>query len=94
MAGRRRGRTDSGSRRLNLAKDPQTLQTLVLDCEPGQLNDGIRAELTWLGRLAAARLRQLSETGRLYEAISRLAMAERLQRALYAIAELSVPHIT
>src|SRR6185312_9098971 len=39
------------------------------------------------GRLADTRLRQLAESSRLYEAISRLALAERLQRALYAIAE-------
>jgi len=44
-------------------------------------------KIDWLGRLAAARLRQLGETANLYEAISRLALAERLQRALYAIAE-------
>ncbi len=75
--------------RLSLAKDPQSLQTLVLMADPAQLNETITAELTWLGRLAGTRLRQLSETGRLYEAISRLAMAERLQRALYAIAELA-----
>ncbi|WP_333682240.1 EAL domain-containing protein [Dyella sp.] len=74
--------------RINLAVDPQNLQMLVWDGDvvPGQ---GASVELAWLGRLAGIRLRQLSETGRLYESISRLAMAERLQRALYAIAELA-----
>jgi diguanylate cyclase (GGDEF)-like protein len=86
--------TETGERvpapgRLNLARDPHSLQTLVLVCDPTQLDEGLTAELGWLGRLAGTRLRQLSETGRLYEAISRLAMAERLQRALYAIAELA-----
>ncbi|GAB2586833.1 EAL domain-containing protein [Dyella jejuensis] len=77
------------SGRLSLAKDPQTLQTLVVESIPSQLSAASSEELAWLGRLASTRLRQLSETGRLYEAISRLAMAERLQRALYAIAELA-----
>ncbi|MDE1894127.1 MAG: EAL domain-containing protein [Xanthomonadaceae bacterium] len=49
--------------------------------------DEARARLEWFGRLANARLRQLADSSRLYEAISRLALAERLQRALYAIAE-------
>ncbi|HKT27087.1 bifunctional diguanylate cyclase/phosphodiesterase [Dyella sp.] len=77
-----------GPGRINLAVDPQNLQMLVWegDLVPGQ---DASAELAWLGRLAGIRLRQLSETGRLYESISRLAMAERLQRALYAIAELA-----
>jgi len=74
---------------LNLARDPQSLQTLAFIGDPAHLNEAASAELGWLGRLAGTRLRQLSETGRLYEAISRLAMAERLQRALYAIAELA-----
>jgi diguanylate cyclase (GGDEF)-like protein len=74
---------------LNLAKDPQSLQTLAFMGDPAGLDDTATADLGWLGRLAGTRLRQLSETGRLYEAISRLAMAERLQRALYAIAELA-----
>jgi diguanylate cyclase (GGDEF)-like protein len=74
--------------RLSLAVDPHSLQMLIWEAEfvPSQQAS---AELAWLGRLAAIRLRQLSETGRLYESISRLAMAERLQRALYAIAELA-----
>ncbi|MBE1159152.1 bifunctional diguanylate cyclase/phosphodiesterase [Dyella acidiphila] len=75
--------------RLNLAKDPQSQQTLTFLGDPTGINEAVGAELSWLGRLAGTRLRQLSETGRLYEAISRLAMAERLQRALYAIAELA-----
>ncbi|GGA25290.1 bifunctional diguanylate cyclase/phosphodiesterase [Dyella nitratireducens] len=77
-----------GPGRLNLAVDPQSLQMLTWEGE-SVLGQEAGAELAWLGRLAGIRLRQLSETGRLYESISRLAMAERLQRALYAIAELA-----
>ncbi|MDO1527663.1 EAL domain-containing protein [Fulvimonas sp. R45] len=71
---------------LELARDAQGSRLLVLD-DPGELDEARRARFAWLGRLAATRMRQLAETGRLYEAISRLALAERLQRALYAIAE-------
>nr|WP_230474936.1 EAL domain-containing protein [Dyella monticola] len=74
---------------VNLAVDPQSLQTLALQTDATLLDESTLAEVAWLGRLAGIRLRQLSETGRLYESISRLAMAERLQRALYAIAELA-----
>ena len=75
------------SSQLDLAEDPQDPRTLTLEGPDQPLSDGLRTQLTWLGRLANARLRQLAETSRLYEAISRLALAERLQRALYAIAE-------
>src|ERR1700679_3439598 len=36
--------------RVSLAKDPQSLQTLVLVSDSAQLNETITAELTWLGR--------------------------------------------
>ena len=72
---------------LDLAQDPQASRTLTLEWDGQSLLDGVQEQLRWLGRLSSARLRQLAETGRLYEAISRLALAERLQRALYAIAE-------
>ncbi|WP_425478272.1 EAL domain-containing protein [Frateuria defendens] len=72
---------------LDLAEDPQGLRTLTLAVAGGPLTDAQHEQLGWFGRLAAGRLRQLAETTRLYEAISRLALAERLQRALYAIAE-------
>jgi diguanylate cyclase (GGDEF)-like protein len=81
--------TTSEPGRLNLANDPQSLRILAVEGEAAQPSHGASAELAWLGRMAGIRLRQLSETGRLYESISRLAMAERLQRALYAIAELA-----
>lgn len=71
---------------LDLARDAQGLRTLVLD-DAGALDPVLRDQLAWLGRLLTSRLRQQAETSRLYEAISRLALAERLQRALYAIAE-------
>ena len=69
-----------------LAEDLQSLRVLILAPVDG-LSSQLRNELAWLGRLAATRLRHLAETTRLYQAISRLALAERLQRALYAIAE-------
>ena len=72
---------------LDLAEDPQGQRMLTLEGSLLPLDQAQQEQFAWLGRLAQARLRQLSETSRLYEAISRLAMAERLQRALYAIAE-------
>jgi diguanylate cyclase (GGDEF)-like protein len=73
--------------RLDLAEDPQSGRRLTLEGPDLPLPTRINDQLTWLGRLAEIRLRQLAENSRLYEAISRLALAERLQRALYAIAE-------
>jgi diguanylate cyclase (GGDEF)-like protein len=73
--------------RIDLADDPQGARTLVMEWDGEPLLEDVREQLAWLGRLSNARLRQLAETSRLYEAISRLALAERLQRALYAIAE-------
>jgi len=72
---------------LELAEDPQGSRTLTMEWDGQPLLDDVQEQLAWLGRLSGARLRQLAETSRLYEAISRLALAERLQRALYAIAE-------
>jgi len=72
---------------LDLAKDVQGMRTLVLEHDAPVLPEAPRESLQWVGRLATLRLQQLGETGRLYESISRLALAERLQRALYAIAE-------
>ncbi|SEJ06651.1 bifunctional diguanylate cyclase/phosphodiesterase [Frateuria terrea] len=72
--------------RLELAEDPQGLRVLVLEPE-APLSEPLRERLAWFGRLAGTRMRQQAETARLYEAISRLALAERLQRALFAIAE-------
>jgi len=71
---------------IELGVDPQTEHVLELHTDEAGAADS--AELIdWLGRLVSVRLRQLAETANLYEAISRLALAERLQRALYAIAE-------
>jgi diguanylate cyclase (GGDEF)-like protein len=75
------------ARQLDLAEDPQGTRTLTLEWTDLPPSEAVRDHLDWLGRLADTRLRQLAETSRLYEAISRLALAERLQRALYAIAE-------
>ena len=70
----------------DLAEDVQHQLVLTLSRDE-PVAAPLRGQLAWLGRLADARLRQLAESSRLYEAISRLALAERLQRALYAIAE-------
>lgn len=72
---------------LSLAQDRRTLQSLLLTLIAPEPSDELRRQVGWLGQLADIRLRQLAETSRLYQAVSRLAMAERLQRALYAIAE-------
>ena len=72
---------------LDLAEDPQATRTLSMTWDETPPSPAARDSLLWLGRLADIRLRQLAETSRLYEAISRLALAERLQRALYAIAD-------
>ncbi|MEO7067937.1 MAG: EAL domain-containing protein [Rhodanobacter sp.] len=70
-----------------LAKNPADSRSLMLNWPDrpasGHLPDGLK----WLGNLANIRLRQLAEATRLRGAISHLGMAERLQRALYAIAE-------
>ncbi|MEO6800758.1 MAG: EAL domain-containing protein [Rhodanobacter sp.] len=71
---------------LDLAEDPHAMRVLALDSADAP-SSAARESLRWLGRLAEIRLGQLAETSRLYEAISRLALAERLQRALYAIAD-------
>lgn len=76
----------AGADAVDLATDPQHQQVLAFQCATPIAAEA-RAQLQWLGRLAEARLAQLAESSRLYEAISRLALAERLQRALYAIAE-------
>jgi diguanylate cyclase (GGDEF)-like protein len=79
--------TPSSAVLFDLAENPVGPRTLTLEQTASSLPAGVHDQLSWLGRLADARLRQLAETSRLYEAISRLALAERLQRALYAIAE-------
>lgn len=78
---------DPGWRQLDLADDPQGLRALSLESPATPVDEVQHDDLAWLGRIISSRLRQLAETARLYEAISRLALAERLQRALYAIAE-------
>ena len=72
---------------IELARDPRAGATLVFEPLDWPLSLSHRARLDWIARLSSARLRQLSETGRLYDAISHLALAERLQRALFSIAE-------
>src|SRR6202012_2388268 len=54
--------TGAVSHRIELADDPQGLRALVLDIEPDgpALPDTLREQMIWLGRLASARLRQVS----------------------------------
>jgi diguanylate cyclase (GGDEF)-like protein len=84
----RAGEPPSGaaSSDIHLAMDTREERALELATGESGLA-GADDLIAWMGRLACTRLRQLAETANLYEAISRLAMAERLQRALYAIAE-------
>ena len=69
-----------------LAEDTQHQRLLLLSHDQPPAPP-LLDKLDWVGRLAHVRLGQLAESGSLYEKISRLALAERLQRALYAIAE-------
>ena len=78
---------DPGWQQSDLAEDPQGLRVLLLERADLTTDEDHHGSIEWLGRIVSTRLRQLAETARLYEAISRLALAERLQRALYAIAE-------
>ncbi|MEO7072434.1 MAG: EAL domain-containing protein [Rhodanobacter sp.] len=71
------------------AEDPGTGRSLAFISAEGALAEDLADNVAWISRLAGSRLRQLAENSRLYEAISRLALAERLQRALFAIAEQS-----
>lgn len=84
---RHAGESSDAAGQLDLAEDAQGQRFLNLESADPALPETVHESLAWLGRLASARLRQLGDTSRLYEAISRLALAERLQRALYAIAE-------
>jgi hypothetical protein len=79
--------TTSSERCFDLAEDPQASRTLSLELSQQKLPGSLQQQLQWMGRLADIRLHQLAESSRLYKAISRLALAERLQRALYEIAE-------
>ncbi len=77
--------TGTGSAEASAEIRSRTVAT-ILAADP-QLPEPAREQAARLDRFAAIRLRQLAETSRLYETISRQAMAERLQRVLYAIAE-------
>ncbi len=72
---------------IDLARDPQRAQWLRAHLPSDADTPDLREDLEWLGRQAGVRLRQLDETVHLYDAVSRLAQAERLQRALYDIAD-------
>ena len=79
--------TNMPASQLRLVEDVVNHRVLVFDAGDAALSTQAREELHWVGRMATVRVRQLTENGRLYEAISRLALAERVQRASYAIAE-------
>jgi diguanylate cyclase (GGDEF)-like protein len=78
----------AGFQRLDLAADGRSgrvLEARLPDAAADRA--GVHERLQWVGRLAGNRLRQQAEKVHLYDTVSRLAQAERLQRALYAIAE-------
>ena len=82
--------TDGGDaamdeRLLRLGHDPQHQRVLMARL-PVALAADDRAQLEWLAKLVDIRLHQQAEMNHLYQAVSRLAQAERLQRALFAIA--------
>ncbi|WP_240922617.1 EAL domain-containing protein [Oleiagrimonas sp. C23AA] len=79
-------RSDSPHARM-LASDPRQGRVLEVQLPESIDPEPLAAHLDWLGRIAGMRLRQQDETVHLYDAVSRLAQAERLQRALYAIAD-------
>ncbi|HUH30221.1 MAG TPA: EAL domain-containing protein [Rhodanobacter sp.] len=79
--------TDLPATQLRLVEDVATHRVLMFDADDVALSAQARDELLWVGRMATVRVRQLVENGRLYEAISRLALGERVQRASCAIAE-------
>lgn len=77
----------AAARPIFLAKNPCDSLSLTLNWSNRPALGHLPSGLKWLGTLANIRLRQLAEATRLRGAISHLGMAERLQRALYAIAE-------
>ena len=78
---------EAGPSHLRLVEHVLGTRALWFDAGDAALSVQAREELNWIGRIATARVRQLAENGRLCAAISRLAMAERVQRATCAIAE-------
>ncbi|RAP58453.1 bifunctional diguanylate cyclase/phosphodiesterase [Oleiagrimonas sp. MCCC 1A03011] len=72
-------------RTLRLGHDPRGQRTLMARL-PTTLDSDDHAQLAWLAKLVDVRLHQQAELSHLYDAVSRLAQAERLQRALFAIA--------
>ena len=78
---------DVSPTRLRLVEDVVGARVLLFDPGDAALPAQTREELLWVGRMATARVRQLVENDRLCTAISRLALAEKVQRASCAIAE-------
>ncbi len=72
---------------LRLVEDALADRVLIFDAGDGVLSAQSREDLLWVGRMATARVRQLVENSRLQEVITRLALAERVQRASRAIIE-------
>src|SRR5699024_983386 len=68
-----------------LARDRQACRVLEARGAVGRMGP----HWDWIGRIVQQRLAQLVDLNSLFETVSRLAAAERLQRALYTIAELA-----
>lgn len=77
--------TTVGSDTRVLARDHQAYRIL----EARGPVDTLGPHWSWIGRLVQQRLAQLTDLDSLFDTVSRLAAAERLQRALYTIAELA-----
>ncbi len=67
-----------------LAHDRHSSRELVMAPAPAQ----DASHWHWVGHLVQQRLEQLADLDSLFDTVSRLAQAERLQRALYTIADL------
>lgn len=68
-----------------LARDRQAYRVLEARGAIGDMGP----HWDWIGRIVQQRLAQLVDLNSLFDTVSRLAAAERLQRALYTIAELA-----
>lgn len=71
----------------NLQHERRLVHVPATEESAAPLTERERQDLAWLRRVLEARLRELADTTGLHKALARVDLAERLQRALYAIAE-------
>ncbi|HET7269290.1 MAG TPA: EAL domain-containing protein [Oleiagrimonas sp.] len=77
-----------GAASIILARDSRATRVLEARCPHASSQDN--APWPWIARMVRQRLDQLTDLDSLYGTVARLAQAERLQRALYTIADLVV----